>query len=213
MHTDAPKTLALAISREARVARIQDPHVADLTAFVHELRAEMGSDYAVPYFDPMDGGVQADCLFLLEAPGPKAVASGFVSRNNPDETAKNFFLLNREAGIDRDRTVVWNVVPWYIGSGKKIRPANRRDLGAAAPALVRLVALLPRLHSIVLVGGKAATARAAIEQLVPQAIVHRMPHPSPMYVNRAPGNRDVIRDCLRSVVRGLPGDKRLTVRA
>ena len=40
----------------------------------------------IPHFDPLDGGSNAQVLFLMEAPGPKASASGFVSRNNPDET-------------------------------------------------------------------------------------------------------------------------------
>ena len=65
---------------------------------------------------------------LLEAPGPKAVLSGFVSRNNPDGSAKNFFEFNAQAKIPRKLTVTWNVVPWYIGDGKRIRSANRADL-------------------------------------------------------------------------------------
>ena len=122
---DAPKSLGITAVRGARVSALELPHVEPLSAFVRNLRAKMGPSYTVPYFDPADGGVQADCLFLLEAPGPKAVKSGFVSRNNPDETAKNFFLLNLEAGIDRERTIVWNIVPWYLGSGTKIRPPTR----------------------------------------------------------------------------------------
>ena len=33
----------------------------------------------------------------------KSVGSGFVSRNNPDETAKKFLLLIQEAGLPRAR--------------------------------------------------------------------------------------------------------------
>ena len=52
---------------------------------------------------PANPGAWALCtdaaiLYLLEAPGRRAIESGFVSRDNPDETAKNFFLLNIEAG-------------------------------------------------------------------------------------------------------------------
>jgi uracil-DNA glycosylase len=57
--------------------------------------------------------------------------------------------------MDRRRTVTWNVVPWYIGSGTKIRAATGTDLGAGRPALVRLLSLLPRLKAIVLLGRKA----------------------------------------------------------
>lgn len=201
---DAPKTLGSMEARQQRLAAIEDRHVAPLSTFVRSLRTEMGSGYEIPYFDPLDGGVTADCLYLLEAPGPRAVASGFISRNNPDETAKNFFLLNREAGIDRRRTIIWNIVPWYIGSGTRIRPANARDLDRAGPALVRLAGLLPALHSVVLVGKKAATAESAVRTLLPSASVYSIPHPSPMFVNRLPGNRALLLEKLRLIARNLP---------
>ena len=121
---DKAQSLGSLEARAARQAELGDPHIAPLTAFVDRLRAEMGSDYQIPYFDPWDGGTAAEVLFLLEAPGAKAVASGFISRNNPDETAKNFFQLNRESGISRKRTITWNIVPWYLGSGSRIRPAT-----------------------------------------------------------------------------------------
>jgi hypothetical protein len=107
---------------------LREWHIAALTGLVNKAREESGKEKAKPFFDPLDGGVVARCLFLLEAPGPRAVASGFVSRNNPDESARNFFGLNREAGISRELTITWNIVPWHIGSGKKIRPAGRSDL-------------------------------------------------------------------------------------
>ena len=88
-------------------------------------------------------------------PGPKARGSGFISRNNPDESAKNFFLACQAAGLPREETVVWNIVPWYIGDGEKIRPATREDIQAGLPYLKRLLQLLPRLEAVVLVGGKA----------------------------------------------------------
>ena len=153
------------------------------------------------------------CLFLLdhyilpvlaEAPGPKAVKSGFVSRNNPDETAKNFLLLNSEAGIDRERTIIWNIVPWYVGSGTKIRPINAIDLLTAAPLLTAFLSLLTRLRSIVLVGGKAASARSAIAALATGAKLHAIPHPSPMFVNRSPTNRLILLAALKQVAANLP---------
>lgn len=98
---DEPKSLRFPEARTRRLAAIDACHVAPLTDFVRTLRTQMGAEYGIPYFDPLDGGTRADCLFLLEAPGAKAVASQFISRDNPDETAKDVFLLSREAGIDR----------------------------------------------------------------------------------------------------------------
>ena len=207
MNSDRPKLLADAAAVAARLKELRAPHVAPLTAFVEELRREVGPGADVPYFDPWDGGVEATTLFLLEAPGPRAVRSGFVSRNNPDETAKNFYELSMEAGIDRKNTILWNTVPWYIGDGKKIRAATSRDLANGLKLLPRLLALLPKLRAIVLVGRKAEKAMAHVDR-------HRYslltcPHPSPMFVNNAPGNRGKILAVLKTLVvqQRVPADK------
>jgi hypothetical protein len=200
---DAPKSLASAEERRVRLALLDAPHVAPLTRFVVDLRAQMGPQYSIPNFDPLDGGINADCLFLLEAPGPNAITSGFISRNNPDETAKNFFLLNQEASIVRTRTVSWNVVPWYVGSGTRIRAANPSDIRLALPALTKLLQLLTRLRIVALIGRKAATAREAVTSLCPVARIFTLPHPSPMFVNRSPHNRERILVALREVAAAL----------
>ncbi|HEY7504677.1 MAG TPA: uracil-DNA glycosylase, partial [Gemmatimonadales bacterium] len=150
-------------------------------------------------------GIDADCLFLLEAPGPRAVESGFVSRNNPDETAKSFMLLNEAAGIARSRTVVWNIVPWYIGSGQRIRPATGKDIDEGWPYVVRLLDLLPRVAVAVLVGRKAQRVRRHFVALRPDVAVFDCPHPSPLFVNRLPANREVVVEALRAVAAALPG--------
>src|SRR6266699_3855017 len=96
---DTPKLLGDPQARTARRAQLHQPHIAPLTAFVEALRDEIRQGSNIAYFDPWDGGVDAEILYLLEAPGPQAVVSGFISRNNPDESAKNFFELNAEAKI------------------------------------------------------------------------------------------------------------------
>ncbi len=194
---DSPKLLSDPAARAARHAQLVEPHVARLTAYVVALRNEAGPDAAIPDFDPWDGGAMAELLYLLEAPGAKAVLSGFISRNNPDETAKNFFELNRAAGIPRKRTVTWNIVPWYIGTDARIRAAGRSDIKAGLPALTRLLALLPKLKAVVLVGLKAERAASLVSQLRPEVRVFRSPHPSPLFINNARGNRDRILSVLR----------------
>src|SRR5262245_33198532 len=64
---------------DTREDRLNDPHVRPLMELVRYLRSR-GLD--VPNVDPNDGGVNAQVLILLETPGPKAVASRFVSRDN-----------------------------------------------------------------------------------------------------------------------------------
>lgn len=82
---DAPKTLANEAERAARSAMLSLPHVHGLAQFVQRMREAKGPDHAIPDFDPLDGGADARLLYLLEAPGRRAVASGLISRNNPDE--------------------------------------------------------------------------------------------------------------------------------
>lgn len=195
MNTDRPKLLGDAAAVTARLLELHAPHIVPLTAFVEELRVEAGPGAEVPYFDPWDGGVEATTLFLLEAPGPKAVCSGFVSRDNPDETAKNFYDLSVEAGIDRRNTIIWNAVPWYIGDGKKIRAATPKDLTDGLRPLPRLLALLPKLRAVVLVGRKAEKAAAQFDRN--RYTLFTCPHPSPMFVNNAPENRGKILAVLR----------------
>ena len=199
MKEDNPKSLGDPIVQTARRGQLNDAHVAPLTRYVEHLRAQVGSTAAIPYFDPWDGGVNGEVLFLLEAPGARAVEAGFISRNNPDETAKNFFLLNQDAGIARERTVLWNVVPWYIGTGTRIRPANRTDIAQGIGPLAKLMPLLPALRAVVLVGQKAGTARRAIAELRPQVRIFSTPHPSPLFINNKPENRGRLLGILKDV--------------
>src|SRR5258708_2895615 len=200
---DEPKSLGEPAECQARAGLLNHAHMRDLTSLVEVIRSETGLGTEVPNFDPADGGVEARCLFLLEAPGRKAVRSGFVSRDNPDETAKTFFKLSQEAGIPRKDTVVWNIVPWYIGSGTKIRPARRRDMADARAYLARLLADLPRLEVVVLVGKKSHMEKYRIPGLNPSVKILAMPHPSPLFVNRLPGNRARILDVLQEIARLL----------
>ena len=121
------------------------PHILPLVDYLETVRSELGSDYDTPMFDPCDGGVGAKALFLLEAPGPKAVGSDFISRNNPDPTAKNINRLLDESGFKRRETILWNIVPWYVGSNNKIRPVRASDIKQAQPYLERLLELLQEL--------------------------------------------------------------------
>ena len=197
MITDRPKLLGDPAAVAARLNQLHEPHIAPLTRFVETLRREAGPSAAVPYFDPWDGGVAAEVLMLFEAPGPKAVKSGFISRNNPDETAKNFFELSMEAGLERKVTVLWNAVPWYIGSGTKIRAATTADLATGLKPLPQLLQLLPKVRTIVLVGKKAEKASSQLSPV--KYKLFSCPHPSPMFVNNAPDNRGKILTVLKRV--------------
>ncbi|WP_253278516.1 MULTISPECIES: hypothetical protein [Pseudomonas] len=105
---DAPRIFRHPEFVAMRRRMLYEPHIAPLTAYVESLRAKH-PDWEFQDFDPMDGGVNADTLFLLEKPGPmtspqaKRKGSGFISRNNDDSTAEALFTFSEEAGIDRER--------------------------------------------------------------------------------------------------------------
>ena len=61
---DAPRTLADQEALQQRNDMLELPHIAPLTKYVHELRAEGFGD--VPYFDPMDGGTKATTTVRLK---------------------------------------------------------------------------------------------------------------------------------------------------
>ncbi len=150
----------------------------------------------MPDFDPLDGGTEAKVLFLLEKPGPQAASSrtarddtGFISRDNGGETPKALQSFMLEAGLPRRDTVIWNVVPWWNGS-IAVTAAER---AAGLLELPYALALLPRLHTAVLVGRTAARARAVLRGLR----VLESAHPSPQV--RA-GNR-VLWDAIPGVWR------------
>jgi uracil-DNA glycosylase len=185
---DGSYALASVDEQARRRANLRLPHVAPLTAFVEEVRAERGLGAKIPFFDPRDGGIRADALFLLEAPGPNALASGFVSRDNPDPSARNLRALLAAADIPRERTILWNIVPWYIGTGTKIRAATSADIKAGVAFLPRLLTLLVRLRVVVLVGRKAQRAREVVANLTRARIFNTL-HPSNQVVTCWPERR------------------------
>ena len=136
----------------------------------------------VPGFDPANGNESAKVLFVLEAPGPGAVKSGIISVNNNDPSARNFSKQMQEAGIEPEQIAIWNIVPWYIGNGAKIRAANAADIKEGASWLAEVINAMPNLETIVLVGEKARGAHVAISQhaVMPILSIH---HPSAQSMN------------------------------
>lgn len=190
MVADADQPYAL--KDPAEVARrrglLELPHIAPLIEYSNSVMARVGSGYEVPFFDPCDGGTNAQALFLLEAPGRKAMGSRFISRNNPDPSAKMMFMTLARAGIPRQTTLLWNVVPWYVGNHTAIRAVTPDDIAASLSFLKELIDLLPNLKAVVLVGKKAQRVELHVAKLT-VCRVFRSPHPSQRVMNRWPEQR------------------------
>lgn len=176
---DYPRSLRLEAARDRRRAMLGSSHMQHLARHVDALRAKSGCD--VPDFDPLDGGSDARLLFLFEKPGPMtAVArrgtragSGFISRNNDDPTAEATWRFMRDAGVPRRATVTWNVIPWWNGT-VAVTP---EELRAGVAEVKAVLALLPAVKAVMLVGKKAT--RAALLLHDAGCAVFTSDHPSP----------------------------------
>jgi hypothetical protein len=138
---DGPRTLRDPGERERRRAMLILPHMAPLVEYAAELRKRNGVE--APEFDPLDGGVDAQILFLFEKPGPmtaragRRIGSGFISRNNDDRTAEATYKFMCQAGIPRHRP-----------SRKRPPPCQQSAFGQRAGA-VRNGDLLIAVHAYV----------------------------------------------------------------
>ena len=128
------------------------------------LRGLLGDDKQIPYFDPLDGGINATFCSYFEAPGPKAIEFGFISRENPDPTARNMMQILNECDVSRRETISWNIVPWYVGGNGRIRTVNQEEINAGIEYLKLLRPLLPKIRVVILVGRKAQKAHLAVKK-------------------------------------------------
>jgi uracil-DNA glycosylase len=158
-----------------------------LSLIVERIRSEQPSR-KVPGFDPENGNETARFLFVLEAPGPKAVASGIISLKNEDQTAKNFQTQLTTAGVSPADIALWNVVPWYLGNAEhsKIRGAKSPDVKQGLQYLTAVVAAIKNLQCIVLVGGAARQAHIHLSHNTTARILS-CHHPSPKVQNTVAG--------------------------
>lgn len=165
---------------EARLAQRHAPHVAPLNRWIDELN--VAGPHWTPYFDPADGGIQAQVLLLLESPGPQASHSRFVSLDNDSGTSENLRCLVHVAGLSRSRIAIWNTVPWQMSAGGVVTPSEA-DVRAAVPLTHQLLSLLPDLRAVVLVGRKAERGWRQVGR--PDLPAFACPHPSPQnFVSR-----------------------------
>ena len=166
-----------------RRALLTEPHIAPIDGWARRL----ADHRPVPHPDPLDGGVAARLLILLETPSAGPTPLRFVSRDNATPTARNLRRFLDGAGLSRRDTVLWNVVPWIVHApGERNRPVRAAELRAGLETVPELLALLPRLRVVVLAGRKADAARPSVATARPTLPVLAMPHPSPTSVCTSP---------------------------
>lgn len=187
MVDEEPRSMRDAGVRQRRQSMLALPHVAPLSSYAAKLR--LRGPVEVPEFDPLDGGVNARVLFLFEKPGPMTAdgsrfsgrtGSGFISRNNDDPTAEAILDFMQKAGIPRELTVLWNVIPWWNGT----RKVTRSELREGIECVRELILMLPKLSVVVMVGRNAAKASAYLEST--KLALLTSDHPGPLVKARFP---------------------------
>ena len=152
-------------------------HMGQLDIFVKRLRATYPKGY-VPDFDPNDGGIIAEILLLFEKPGcktdPSYGGSGFISQDNDDGTANATKKFIIDAGINREKIVIWNTIPAWNGT-RKITSSERKN---ASNELSHLLNILKNVKSIILVGKEAQKMEKKVN--LEKYRVIKSIHPSPI---------------------------------
>jgi len=100
-----------------------------LVEFVEYLGEHEGGK-KVPNFDPDDGGIDAEVLFVFQDPGPTVKDTKFISRDNylfnpKDHSAKRVIDASDEADLHRERAVSWNAIPWLVDKKDRTREFTR----------------------------------------------------------------------------------------
>jgi hypothetical protein len=114
--------------------------VAPLNRLVGQINASRNGHLA-PWFDPDGGGTDARVLFLLENPGRRATSmrgSGFISADNNDDTAANFFRMRDQV---RPNSRLSAVSVYGLSSTVSCNIAAQR-VWSSAPSPARIVATL-----------------------------------------------------------------------
>jgi hypothetical protein len=103
----------------------------------------------------MYGGIQARLLTVLTSPGTATRAAprgtGFLCIEDPDPAAANIKNLLEHAGVRPVDMVPWNACPWFTREQKP----TTAELEAGVDPWLRLMALVPALRVIMLLGGAA----------------------------------------------------------
>ena len=139
--------------RTGQHARLHEPHIAPITAYVESLR---GLDRWLPYVAPLHGGVNARMLTILRDPGKGTLAeggSGMLCVENNDQSAEVQFGLMESAGLTPADITPWNAYPWFID-----RAPTDDEILEASPTITGLLELLPDLEIVMLQGGEAQAA-------------------------------------------------------
>jgi hypothetical protein len=198
---------------EERMAERYLGPIGDLNRWVDGVRAETGE--SVPYFDPRAALDGAKVLLLLQDPSGAADGeSGFISRDNNDQTAHNVYELYLKTSLRYEDCIAWNVIPWWVANPAKGPRSLASEARRARQYLEEVIDLLPGDLAAVIVMGETQTQpawQAAVghrHSSFRGAEVRFTAHPGPLAINQTDkktGRRkgDLIADAFSEVANML----------
>ncbi|GBF07581.1 hypothetical protein DAERI_150099 [Deinococcus aerius] len=145
---------------ERKLSLLREPRMLPLTEYTDDLARR--TNRVIPFFDPEDGGTQAELLLLMSHvdgdPGSARNGSPFISMENEDPTANNLQRVILDLGLPRSTLLLWNVVPWQDGDPKK-------EAGVGAIHLPRLIQRLPNLRGIAVLSKEGSVVKSVREEV------------------------------------------------
>ncbi len=179
----------------------QKPKMGPLREFTDDLRNHSGEN--VPNFDPDDGGIEAEVLFVFQDPGPTVKDSDFISRDNypfnkRDYSAKNVTETSGRVNLHRDRTISWNAVPWRVEPmdlSREFRRAKREKW------LTELLTMFEgrNLRAVALFGNYAHGLADEVRATRPDLEIFEGLHPALLAMNQKKGNREHFVETFRQI--------------
>lgn len=132
-----------------------DPHVAPINELVDRLIEERDGSW-MPYIPPYHGGIESEIVLLYQDPGKMTSVdyggSGFLGCENDDPSAQVVGECLDAAGLSPRRVTPWNAYPWFLPEQGGLSVSMLMD---GLDPLRQLLALMPRVHTVVSGGSRA----------------------------------------------------------
>lgn len=147
---------------------------------------------SMPYFDPLDGGIEARVLILLESPTRSGPYPRFASRDNRSPTQVNLKQCLEQSGLPRKDSVLWNAYPWLPDEFDAHRTFPIASITRGMLALPSVLKMLPNIEVAVLAGSLAWQASSVIYRYISCIKIIETFNPSPKSLSVDQSRRDHI---------------------
>lgn len=185
---------------------VGDPRIWDLNYWVetvHDIRSDSSSVSSVRFFDPLDGGVSARIMILVDVPEKvldSEHASDFESLDNDDDYAATLFNLIAESGLPRESFVLVNATGWKLTESDPLQANSRYEWLQASLYVDSLVNTFDELKLVIAMGERAGEEWTKLRESsrTANAIAYvEAPNPSPTHGSLSADDHKIVVDILK----------------